>query len=629
MGVLGIIRTFGNWTLLACVGLWFCSVPGYAQLPLRVGVQWRANTEPDLAGYHIYYGPTNRVYTNRVTVGKLATTAWIESLVPGARYHLAITAFVIDGTESLPSSELVYQAPGLKTNTPPYITPIADQATPEDTPTGSVPFAVFDDETSAEALVVTARSSNPRLVPDPYILLGGSGIDRGLMIVPQLDQSGLTEITVEVRDSDGATSSVTFALVVLAMNDNPVMSPIGNQTINEDSASGRLPFYVFDAEQHPDHLWLVALSSNPLVLPAENIILTGTGNSRALSFTPAKDAFGTSHIEVYAVDSEGGYVATDFNVVVRPVNDPPTVVPPKNVVINEDAIGSLLHLNVADVDNPPADLLVAASSSNPLLIAPESIVLGGAAGQRSVLITPRPNQFGSSIIGVLVQDADGAASSNSFSITVNSVNDAPTLDPISDFSLHEGAGPVTVPLSGISSGAGNEAQSLSVTAVSDQPGIILNPQIQYASPNANGLLIVAPLPDTNGAATITVTVNDGGATNASVTRSFKVAVQAFNNPPIIYSLPGLAVAQLPLSLRINFTVQDPDTAADRLVLTGYSSDPGVLPSENLVFTGTGMNRTLTVNPIGRTGLVTVTVTVSDGDATFSTSFYVLITAAGA
>jgi hypothetical protein len=108
----------------------------------------------------------------------------------------------------------------------------------EDTPTGTIPFAISDLESSVNALIVTAHSSNPRLVPDQYILIGGSGSDLGLMIVPQLDQFGEADITVEVRDSDGATAAATFTLSVLSVNDKPVISPVANRTLNEDTSSG-------------------------------------------------------------------------------------------------------------------------------------------------------------------------------------------------------------------------------------------------------------------------------------------------------------------------------------------------------------------------------------------------------
>src|SRR4029078_428260 len=127
---------------------------------------------------------------------------------------------------------------------------------------------------------------------------------------------------------------------------------------------------------------------------------------------------------------------------------------------------------------------------------------------------------------------NGAASNNivsrSFNVTVNSVNDAPTLSAISNLTLAANAGAQTISLGGIGSGASNENQVLTVTASSDNPGLIPNPSVNYTSPNQTGSIVLQPVPNQYGTATITVTVKDnGGVANGgtdSVSRTFTVTV---------------------------------------------------------------------------------------------------------
>ena len=57
-------------------------------------------------------------------------------------------------------------------------------------------------------------------------------------------------------------------------------------------------------------------------------------------------------------------------------------------------------------------------------------------------------------------------------MTVNAVNQAPTLNAISNVTINENAGQQTVNLSGISTGATNEVQTLTVTASSSNTGLI-------------------------------------------------------------------------------------------------------------------------------------------------------------
>src|SRR4051794_1301541 len=64
-----------------------------APIPRGVSVAWATNTDPDLAGYYIYYGPSIGVYTGRIQVPRTASTTRIEPLTPGGIYCLMITAF--------------------------------------------------------------------------------------------------------------------------------------------------------------------------------------------------------------------------------------------------------------------------------------------------------------------------------------------------------------------------------------------------------------------------------------------------------------------------------------------------------------------------------------------------------
>ena len=88
----------------------------------------------------------------------------------------------------------------------------------------------------------------------------------------------------------------------------------------------------------------------------------------------------------------------------------------------------------------------------------------------------------------------------------------PTLAPLLDRVINEDAGPQVVDLTSIGAGP-NESQDLRVTATSDNPTLISDPTITYTSPSATGTLTYAPNADQFGSATITVTVEDGGADN--------------------------------------------------------------------------------------------------------------------
>jgi hypothetical protein len=105
------------------------------------------------------------------------------------------------------------------------------------------------------------------------------------------------------------------------------------------------------------------------------------------------------------------------------------------------------------------------------------------------------------------------------------VNQPPTLNAINNLTINENAGLQTVSLSGITSGATNENQRLTVTAASTNTGLIPNPTVNYTNANATGNLTFRPVVNKTGTATFTVTVKEGGTSNiVTRTRTFTVTV---------------------------------------------------------------------------------------------------------
>jgi hypothetical protein len=110
-------------------------------------------------------------------------------------------------------------------------------------------------------------------------------------------------------------------------------------------------------------------------------------------------------------------------------------------------------------------------------------------------------------------------------VNVAPVNQAPTLNPLTALTLNYNSAAQTVSLAGITSGADNEFQALTVKAVSSNTKLIPNPTVAYSSPLSTGTLTLKPAANSSGSATITVTVSDGGASNNAVTRTFTVTVK--------------------------------------------------------------------------------------------------------
>lgn len=103
-------------------------------------------------------------------------------------------------------------------------------------------------------------------------------------------------------------------------------------------------------------------------------------------------------------------------------------------------------------------------------------------------------------------------------------NVRPTMDPIADVTLNENPGAQTVNLSGITSGASNEIQTLTVSAFSSNPTLVPNPTVNYVSPGTIGTLNFTPVSNSFGVVVMTVMVDDGGATSNTLIRTFGVTI---------------------------------------------------------------------------------------------------------
>ena len=91
------------------------SVAAIGQQP--VSFAWDANSEPNLAGYKLYYGTASRTYSGHVVTTNRTVTSenpvTLTNLVAGQKYYFAVTAFVTQPgpAESGYSNELEWTVP--------------------------------------------------------------------------------------------------------------------------------------------------------------------------------------------------------------------------------------------------------------------------------------------------------------------------------------------------------------------------------------------------------------------------------------------------------------------------------------------------------------------------------------
>jgi uncharacterized repeat protein (TIGR01451 family) len=107
----------------------------------------------------------------------------------------------------------------------------------------------------------------------------------------------------------------------LLISGPPVVSPIADGAIDEDTDTGLMAFTVQDFDTAVDTLTLLGTSSEPALVPPANIIFGGAGSNRTVRLTPAANGFGATFIELIVIDTTGAAATNRFTLIVRSVID--------------------------------------------------------------------------------------------------------------------------------------------------------------------------------------------------------------------------------------------------------------------------------------------------------------------
>lgn len=101
-------------------------------------------------------------------------------------------------------------------------------------------------------------------------------------------------------------------------NQPPSLSILPNVTVDEATSTAPLTFTVSDRETVEAALDIATVSSNPALLPTNNIVITGGGPERRLVATPAANRFGVATVTLIVTDAAGAAASNSFVLGVAP-----------------------------------------------------------------------------------------------------------------------------------------------------------------------------------------------------------------------------------------------------------------------------------------------------------------------
>jgi endo-1,4-beta-xylanase len=129
-----------------------------------------------------------------------------------------------------------------------------------------------------------------------------------------------------VLGKNAASSDYGLALDYLRLtptgaggNQAPALTALPDGSTQEARSAPTLAFAVSDRETVESALTVTALSSNPSLLPTNNIQITGGGAERLLVATPAANASGAAVVTVLVTDADGASASNRFVLGVAPL----------------------------------------------------------------------------------------------------------------------------------------------------------------------------------------------------------------------------------------------------------------------------------------------------------------------
>src|SRR6478735_5273344 len=175
-----------------------------------VRLYWDANTEPDLAGYVLVYGPAPGIYTTSVPLSATAVTHELTDL-PAGTYYFAIRAFNAANAQSGYSNEVE----------------VVVTATPDEPSSPSITSVTPSSGPTTGGTTITINGTDFR--DGATVLVGGAAAsvmastDTWAMFLAPAHGAGSVDVTV--TNPDGGTYTLASAFTYVTPT-APVSDPI-------------------------------------------------------------------------------------------------------------------------------------------------------------------------------------------------------------------------------------------------------------------------------------------------------------------------------------------------------------------------------------------------------------------
>ena len=317
--------------------------------------------------------------------------------------------------------------------------------------------------------------------------------NRYLFCTPQTNANGLSDVTIQVSDSQ-ATDTDTTRITITPVNDAPTATD-DTLTTNEDTAVSK-NLILNDNDVDGDSLNIASVTT-----PSHGTITT-SGNT--ITYTPDTNYCGSDSASYTVSDSNGGTDTANININVVCVNDAP-VVNDDSYTVLEDSSNN--QLSVLANDNDVESQLSIQTYSLP---GNGTVSVSG----NNLVYTPDPDFFGTDTFQYTATDGQLTGTAT-VTMTVTPVNDAPVAN--SDTATTNEDTPVSIAVLNNDFDVDSSISIQSTTNPTNGNVVISGDNINY-TPNNNFV----------GTDTFTYTITDGSLTDSAIVT---VTVTGLNDNP--------------------------------------------------------------------------------------------------
>src|SRR5829696_2590497 len=358
----------------------------------------------------------------------------------------------------------------------------------------------------------------------------------GYTVSPTAQAGDVITVSTTTTDSDAKTlyHEGSFTVTVVAP---PNTAPVANDasaTTNEDNS---VTITLSGSDADGDFL---TFNTDPPDNGQLGPIILTSPTTATVDYKPNDNYNGSDSFTYTVSDGNGGTDTADVTITVIPVNDPPSFTAGGDQTVLEDSGAQTFPNWATAISAGPGDeagqtVSFVLTNDNPALFSSQPAI----SPSGTLTFTPATNAFGTATVTVFAQDNGGMANggddtsdTQTFTITVTGVNDAPSFTAGGDVTVNEDSGAysaVWAPV--ISAGPANESgQTVTFTLTNDNPALFSSqPAI-----SPSGTLSFTPAANAFGTATVTVFLTDnGGIANGgddtSPTQTFTITVNAVDD----------------------------------------------------------------------------------------------------